>query len=150
VSARRTRHAVADHAMTRRPEKPASQRQLRVGAEIRHALARILERGRFRDPALHGIAVTVTEVRLSPDLRHAVAFVLPFGGGDASALAKALAHAAGHLRGQLAHEVRLRYLPELVFAADTTFDRAAELDRLLHSPSVARDLGPRGDGGDDA
>jgi len=65
-------------------------------------------------------------------------------------LTKALTHAAGYLRGQLAHEVRLRYLPELVFAADTTFDRAAELDRLLHSPSVARDLGPRGDGGDDA
>ena len=136
--------------MTRQPEKPASQRQLRVGAEIRHALARILERGHFRDPDLQGIAVTVTEVRMSPDLRHAVAFVLPFGGGDAGALVKALTRAAGYLRSQLAHEVRLRFLPELVFAADASFDRAAELDRLLHSPAVARDLAPRDDDGDGA
>lgn len=136
--------------MTRQPLKPASQRQLRVGAEIRHAFARILERGHFRDPDLQGVAVTVTEVRVSPDLRHATVFVLPFGGGDAAPLLKALKRAAGYLRGRLAHEVRLRHLPELVFVADTSFDRAAELDRLLASPAVARDLGPRDEDGDDA
>ena len=135
--------------MTRRPEKPAIQRQLRLGAEIRHALARILERGHFRDPGLQGAAVTVTEVRVSPDLRHATAFVLPFGGGDADAILKALKRASGYVRGQLAREVRLRYLPELAFAVDTSFDRAAALERLLASPAVARDLGRHDDEDDE-
>ncbi|HLI10092.1 MAG TPA: 30S ribosome-binding factor RbfA [Alphaproteobacteria bacterium] len=126
--------------MTRQHLKPQTQRQQRVGEEVRHALARIFERGHFRDPDLMGISITVTEVRVSPDLRHATAFVLPFGGGDTSALVKGLRRAASYLRAQLAREIQLRYLPELVFEADTSFDRAAQLDRLLHSPAVARDL----------
>lgn len=126
--------------MTRQRLKPQSQRQLRVGEAIRHALVHIVERGHFRDPELQGVSITVTEVRMSPDLRHATAYVLRFGGGDTGQLVKALRRASGYLRGQLAQEVELRYVPELAFEADTSFDHAAALDRLLHSPAVARDL----------
>jgi ribosome-binding factor A len=126
--------------MTRQRLKPQSQRQRRVGEELRHALVRILERGHFRDPDLQGVRVTVTEVRMSPDLRHASVSVLPFGGGEAASLVKALRRAAPYLRAQLSGAIQLRYLPELAFEADTSFERAAEIDRLLHSPQVARDL----------
>lgn len=126
--------------MTRQRQQPQSQRQQRVGEEIRHALARIIERGHFRDPELAGVSVTITRVRMSPDLRHGTVGILRFGGGDSAALAKALNRAAAYFRGQLAHEVRLRFSPELRFEADTTFDRAAELERLFHSPEVLRDL----------
>jgi ribosome-binding factor A len=126
--------------MTRQRFKPQSQRQRRVGEEIRHGFLRAIEHGHFRDPDLQDIAVTVTEVRMSPDLRHATIFVLPFGGGDGGVLVKALKRAGAYLRSLLAHEIELRYLPELAFELDTTFDHAAELDRLLHSPAVARDL----------
>ena len=128
--------------MTRQRFKPQSQRQRRVSEEIRHAIARVIERGHFRDPDLRDIAVTVTEVRMSPDLRHATVYVLPFGRGDGATLVKGLKRAAPYLRGLLAHEIELRYLPELVFVLDTAFDQAAGLDRLLHSPVVARDLAP--------
>jgi len=86
--------------------------------------------------------VTVTEVRMSPDLRHATVYVLPFGGGDGATLVKGLKRAVSYLRSLLAHEIELRYLPELAFELDTTFDQAAGLDRLFHSPVVARDLAP--------
>lgn len=127
--------------MTRQRLKPEGQRQRRVGEEIRHALARIIERGHFRDPDLAGVSVTVTAVRMSPDLRHATAGVLRFGGGDTAAVVRALNRAAAYVRGQLAHEVRLRFAPELRFEEDTAFERAAELDRLFSSPAVVRDLG---------
>jgi len=126
--------------MTRGRAKPRSQRQLRVGEEIRHALARILGRGELRDPQLAGIAVTVTEVRVTADLKSAHAFVLPFGGGDPAAVAEALQRAAPFLRGRLAHEVTLRSLPALYFVPDTSFDQASTIDRLLRDPRVARDL----------
>jgi ribosome-binding factor A len=126
--------------VTRQRFKPQSQRQKRVGEELRHAIARILERAPFRDPDLLGVVVTVTGVRTSPDLRHATVLVLPFGGGDAGPLVKALKRAAPFLRGLLRDEIDLRYLPELAFEADVAFERAAELDRLLSSPAVARDL----------
>ncbi|HYB08126.1 MAG TPA: 30S ribosome-binding factor RbfA [Alphaproteobacteria bacterium] len=126
--------------MTRQRLKPQSQRQLRVGEEIRHGFARAIAHGHFRDPDLQDVAVTVTDVRVSPDLRHATIFVLPFGGGDGRTLVKALRRAGSYLRSLLAHEIELRYLPDLAFELDTTFDQAAELDRLLHSPSVVRDL----------
>jgi ribosome-binding factor A len=127
--------------MTRQHLKPEGQRQRRVGEEIRHALSRIIERGHFRDPDLAGVSITVTAVRMSPDLRHATAGVLRFGGGDTAAVVRALNRAAAYVRGQLAHEVRLRHAPELRFEADTAFERAAELDRLFLSPAVVRDLG---------
>lgn len=120
--------------------KPPSQRQLRVGEEIRHALALIFERGDFRDPDLASAHVTVTEVRASPDLKHMTVFVTPLGGGDAAPLLAALKRATPFLRGQVAKVVRTKYAPDLVFRADTTIDEAARIEALFHSPEVQRDL----------
>lgn len=125
------------------------QRQLRVGEELRHALAAIIGRGGFRDPALDGVQVTVTEVRVSPDRKNATVFVVPFAKGDPAALAKALGHAASYLRRQIADATRLRYVPRLRFEPDLTFDRAAEIERLLRQPDVARDLQADGTGAKD-
>jgi ribosome-binding factor A len=121
-----------------------SARQLRVGEELRHALIEILRRGELRDPELQSAAVTVSEVRVSPDLRAATAFVLPFGGGDAAALVKALNHASPFLRGRLARAVQLRMAPTLHFEPDRSFDAASRIETLLHDPAVARDLEPHG------
>jgi ribosome-binding factor A len=126
--------------MRKRAGSVTSQRQLRVGEELRHSLVRILSRGHIRDPELAGVQVTVTKVDVSPDLRNATAYVTPFGGGQADALAAALNRAAGYLRGQLAHEVKLRYAPRIHFEVDRSFDHASHIDRLLHDPRVARDL----------
>ena len=128
--------------MTRHHTKAQSQRQQRVGEELRAALVRILERDRLRDPALAGVSITVADVRMSPDLSHARVRVLPLGGGDTAALVKALRRAAGHLRGQLAHEVRMRRVPALGFEGDTEFEEASALEKLFLSPAVARDLEP--------
>lgn len=127
--------------MTRKRSSSApGQRQLRVGEALRHALAEILARGELRDPELAGLQVTVTEVRVSPDLRAATAFVVPFGGGDAAALAKALNRASAFFRMRLADEVELRVAPTIHFAPDLSFDKAERIERLLHDPHVARDL----------
>jgi len=99
-------------------------------------------RGEFRDPVLQALNFTVTEVRVSPDLRNATVFVTPLGGGEIAAAVKALRHAAGFLRGQVAHELNLRFAPNLSFEADTSFEHAARIDALLHQPEVARDLAP--------
>jgi ribosome-binding factor A len=120
--------------------KPPSQRQLRVGEEVRHALAMIFERGDFRDPELASAHVTVTEVRASADLKHMTVFVTPLGGGDAGPLLAALKRATPFLRGQVAKTVRTKYAPDLVFRADTTIDAAARIEALFHSPAVRRDL----------
>ena len=117
-----------------------SQRQLRVGEEIRHVLVRILARGELRDPQLSEAKVTVTQVEVSPDLQNATAFVVPLGGHQAQELVQALNRAAGYLRGQLGREIQLRHTPRLVFAPDRSFDRADEIERLLRSPRVRRDL----------
>jgi len=109
----------------------ASQRQLRVGEELRHALARLLERGVLRDPALVGLSITVTEVRVSPDLKNATAFVTPLGGTGGAEAVKALNHAGAHLRGLIASEVRLRHTPRLGFLLDTSFDNASRIERVL-------------------
>jgi ribosome-binding factor A len=127
----------------RRGDAP-SQRQLRVGEELRHALVQILARAHFRDPSLAEKQVTVTEVRVSPDLQNATAFVLPFGGGDAEALVAALNRASGFVRAQFAHEVKLRYTPGIRFAIDRAFDNAMRIERLLHDPRVVRDLDDSG------
>jgi ribosome-binding factor A len=119
-----------------------SQRQLRVGEAIRHALARQFERGTLRDPDLTGAAITVTEVRVSPDLKHATAFVMPLGGAKLADVLTGLTRSAGFLRREVAREVRLRHAPELIFAADASFDHASRIDRLLHRPEVERDLRP--------
>ena len=107
--------------------KAPSQRQLRVGEELRHALAWILERGEIRDPGLGGAAVTVTEVRVGPDLRNATAYVIPLGGNNVTEVVDALNRAAPFVRRQLGKAVKLRHLPNLNFVADTTFDEAGQV-----------------------
>lgn len=123
--------------------RPPSQRQLRVGEEIRHVLAGLFERRDFRDPELAAAEITVTEVRVGADLKRATAFVSRLGRTDVDALLPALTRAAPYMRGQVAHALRLRYAPELVFQADHALDEAAKIDRLLHRPDVARDLEER-------
>ncbi|HEX4112429.1 MAG TPA: 30S ribosome-binding factor RbfA [Stellaceae bacterium] len=117
-----------------------SQRQLRVGEALRHALARLFERGTLRDPHLAGVAITVTEVRVAPDLKHATAFVMPLGGAKMADVLAGLTRSAGYVRRELAQEVQLRHAPEVSFAADTSFDHASRIDALLRRPEVERDL----------
>ena len=131
--------------MSKQAGKPQSQRQLKVGEEIRHALAWIIERGELRDPALTGRAITITEVRVSPDLRNATAFVMPLGGGEAETIVAALRHAKSFLRRLIAQSVKLRHVPDLSFQADDSFDSFNRIDGLLKTPEVARDLEPRDD-----
>ena len=122
-----------------------SQRQLRVGEELRHTLAALFQRGDFHDPDLVNLNVTVTEVRISPDLRNATVFVTPLGGGNMGEALTALRRAAPFLRGQIARAMRnLRSVPMLSFEGDTSFDYASHIDTILHSPEVARDLGHEG------
>ena len=117
-----------------------SQRQLRVGEELRHALAEIIARGDLRDPGLNGASVTVTEVRASPDLRHATVFVVPLGGGGGEAVLAGLRRAAPYLQNRVARVVRLKFAPKFTFHADTSFDYAQKIDTLLHDPDVATDI----------
>jgi ribosome-binding factor A len=122
------------------PDVGPSQRQLRVGEELRHALAQIVERAHFRDPVLQDVSVTFTEVRVSPDLKSATAFVTPLGGVNVTEVVAALRRAAPYFRGQIARAVKLRVVPNLFFEPDTSFDYASKIAGLLHQPDVARDL----------
>src|SRR5438270_11000419 len=118
-------------------------RQLRVGEELRHALARILRGGEYRDPVLENASITVTEVRMSPDLRNATAFVMPLAGTNATEVIAGLERSATFLKGLVAREVQLRNTPNLVFALDDTFDRVDRMTALLTRPEVARALRPQ-------
>ena len=121
--------------------KAPSQRQLRVGEMVRHALSGLLQRGEIPDPLIENTLVSVTEVAMSPDLRIATVFVSPLAGGDPQPLIKALAANHKFIRGRLSPELRqLKYMPELRFRPDTSFDNFARIDALLHEPYVARDL----------
>jgi ribosome-binding factor A len=126
----------------RRSEKHTgpSQRQLRVGELIRHALAQMLSRGEIYDPVLASHVVTIPEVRLSPDLRLATVYVMPLGGKDVKEVLAALDRHKKYIRGEIAHEVNLKFAPDVRFMADETFDEADRIDELLRSPKVARDL----------
>jgi ribosome-binding factor A len=127
--------------MSKRNFRSPSQRQLRVGEEIRHALAHILERREVRDPDIAGKAITVTEVRISPDLKNATAYVVPLGGiGDVVEITAALNRIKSFFRHRVAQSVHLRSAPNLLFLADTTFDEASHINDLLHLTEVARDL----------
>ena len=126
--------------MTRGRDRTPSQRQLRVGEELRHALANIFERGQVRDPGLEGVSVTITEVRMSPDLRNSTVFVMPLGGGDTGPLIDALRRAKPYLRSEVARTVRLKRVPDMDFRPDGSFDYARQVDALLSEPRVARDL----------
>ena len=128
------------HGSTESGAKAPSQRQLRVAEEIRHVLAGIFLRDEIRDPALAGVQITVTEVRVSPDLSRATAFVTRLGRSDVAEKLPALQHAAPFLRRELAHALRLRHAPDLSFQADTSIDYAMHINDVLHSPEVKRDL----------
>ena len=117
-----------------------SQRQLRVGELVRHALAEVLARGDVQDPALTKVLITVPEVRMSPDLKIATCYVMPLGGKDPKAAIAALATNAKPLRGEIARRVELKYAPDLRFRIDTSFEEGARIDALLRSPVVVRDL----------
>ena len=130
-----------DGSGLRKPAAGPSQRQLRVAEEIRHVLAGLFERRDFRDPELADAQITVTEVRVGPDLKHATVFVSRLGRSDVDALLPALKRATPFLRGQVAHALRLRFAPDLTFQPDHALEYATKIDRLLHAPEVARDLG---------
>jgi ribosome-binding factor A len=127
-----------------RSEGP-SQRVLRVGELIRHALADMLTRGEVHDPTLEGHMITVPEVRMSPDLRLATVYVMPLGGRDIDKVVAALERNKKFLRGELAHRVNLKFAPEIRFRADERFDEAERIEKLLRTPEVQRDLRARKD-----
>ncbi len=132
-------------AQSARGGRPPSQRQLRVGEEIRHALAQMMTQTEFRDPDLAGQSITVTEVRVSPDLRNATVFVTPLGGG-ADTVVAALQRASSYMRGQLAKAVKLRHTPSLKFEYDGSFDQAERIGAVLQKSGVERDIADGGDG----
>ena len=120
--------------------KPQSQRQLRAGELVRRALADIIAEGAIHDPAVSGLPVTVSEARMSPDLRHATVFVAAMGQADRTKLAKALNHASGYLQRELAKRIDLRFTPKLRFEGDDRFEDAAHVENILARPQVKRDL----------
>lgn len=138
-----------DHDHSRRAGA-LSQRQLRVGEELRHALAQLLRPGELRDPALRDANITVTEVRVSPDLKNASAFVMPLAGNKSDEIMAGLKRSAPFLRVRLARMVELRQMPNITFAFDTAFDTAARITALLQAPEVERDLHPPPEGDDNA
>ena len=125
---------------SRRPLGP-SQRQLRAGELIRHALVEIMRTEDINDEALAGVSVTVTEVRMGKDLRHARCFVEPLGGADAMTVVKALNRHGKFLRGLLGRSIDMKFTPELTFVHDESFNEAARMEALFADPKVARDLG---------
>ncbi len=127
--------------MSRFSSTGPSQRQLRVGEQVRHAVAQILSRGEIRDDVLNNTVVSITEVRMSPDLKIATCFISIVGNTDVQTVIKALANNAKFLRGRVAPQLRqMKYMPEFRFRSDTSFDNFAKIDALLRSPEVARDL----------
>jgi ribosome-binding factor A len=117
-----------------------SQRQLRVGELVRHALAEMLARGDVHDDVLASHVVTVSEVRMSPDLRLATIYIVPLGGKDLGPVLEALERNRKFIRGEVAHAVNLKFAPEVRFMADETFDEVRRIDEILRSPKVAQDL----------
>jgi ribosome-binding factor A len=127
--------------MNAKAARMPSQRQLRVGEQARHALADVLRRGEVRDEVLEQAVISVTEVRMSPDLKIATAYVVPLGEGDGEAVVEALNRNARFIRGRTTPSLRqLKYMPEFRFRLDTSFDNFERINRILKSPEVARDL----------
>src|ERR671920_294176 len=126
-----------------------SQRQQRVAELVRHALAEVLQRGDIQDEVLSAHVITIPEVRMSPDLRLATAYVMPLGGQDEREVLEALERNKKHLRHEVAQRVNLKFAPELRFLRDESFDEAARIDALLKSEKVRRALASTDDGRDD-
>jgi ribosome-binding factor A len=119
-----------------------SQRQLRVGETVRHAVAEILAQGDIHDADLAGHIITVPEVRMSPDLKLATIYVMPLGGRDTDKVIAALDRNKRFLRGEIAHRVNLKFAPDIRFRADDRFDEAERIEKLLRTPEVQRDIAP--------
>jgi ribosome-binding factor A len=127
--------------MNRSTSAGSSQRQLRVGEQVRHALSDLLQRGEVRDDLVEKTVISISEVRMSPDLKIATAFVSPLGAPDAAAVVEALNRNARFIRGRMSPALRqMRYMPEFRFRLDTSYDNFARIDQLLRSPEVQRDL----------
>jgi ribosome-binding factor A len=127
--------------MSRFSSSGPSQRQLRVGEQVRHALSELMQRGEVRDDLVEKAVISVSEVRMSPDLKVATAFVSPLGAADDGAVVEALNRHAKFIRGRLSPALRqMKYMPEFRFRLDTSYENFAKIDRLLKSPEVARDL----------
>ena len=127
-----------------------TQRQLRVGEMLRHALAEILRRDEIRDPDLSGVSVTITQVKPSPDMRHATVFCEPLGGKNVKPVIAALNKHKGFLRGELGHLIALKFTPELRFIEDESFAEAQKIETILKSSRVQQDLAaPDGDTAED-
>jgi len=122
-----------------------SQRQLRVGELVRHAMAEMLTRGDVHDPVIEGHLITVPEVRMSPDLRLATIYVMPMGGRDADEVVEAFERHKKFLRAEIAHRVNLKFAPDIRFRIDARFAEAERIDKLLRSPEVKRDLDDEGE-----
>ena len=117
-----------------------SVRLLRVGEQVRHVLSKLLARGEVRDEVLQSHLVSITEVRMSPDLRNATVFVKPLLGQDEDAVLKALRQNTAFLQREVAHRVRTKYAARLKFIADESFDEGGHIDQLLRNPKIAQDL----------
>lgn len=122
------------------PAKAPSQRMLRIGELIRHKLSELLSRGEIHDDVLSSHVITIPEVRLSPDLKLATAYVMPLGGSDVKPVIEALTRNKKYIRAEVAHTLNLRYAPDLRFREDETFEEATRIDRLLDSERVRRDV----------
>lgn len=129
------RHSDKSHAA-----KGPSQRQLRVGEMIRHALAEMLVRGEIHDDTIASHVITVTEVRMSPDLKLATAYIMPLGGADLKPVLAALDKSRKYIRAIIAKAVNLKFAPDIRFREDETFEEAMRIERLLHSPKVRQDV----------
>jgi ribosome-binding factor A len=122
-----------------------SQRQLRVGELVRHAMADMLTRGEVHDPVIEGHLITVPEVRMTADLRLATVYIMPLAGRDAEKVLAALDRNKKFLRGEIAHRINLKFAPDLRFRVDERFEEAEHIDKLLRSPAVKRDLDDESD-----
>jgi ribosome-binding factor A len=133
---------MARHKQKHRDQAPGggSQRQLRVGELVRHAVAELLMRGEVHDPVIEGHLITVPEVRMTADLRLATIYVMPMGGRDADAVVTAFERNKKFLRAEIAQRINLKFAPDIRFRVDERFAEAERIDKLLHSPQVARDL----------
>jgi|SRR5665213_1148835 len=137
---------MAKHKNHRDSTPGGSQRQLRVGELIRHAVAEMLTRGDVHDPVIEAHLITIPEVRMSPDLRLATVYVMPLGGRDIEAVLEALENNKRYLRGEIARHVNLKFAPDLRFHADERFAEAERIEKLLRTPAVQRDLKRDDDG----
>ena len=127
--------------MTKATSSAPSQRMLRVGEQVRAAITTVLQRGEVRDPVIEKTVISISEVRMSPDLKIATAYVSPLGVADHQGIIDALNRNAKFIRGRLGNQLRqMKYMPEVRFRDDTSFDNYRKIDALLRSPEVARDL----------